>query len=116
MDRLAGRGKLTLLVATVHSDIIGFLRAEVAFHAESRVCHLLEWTIALADGSGAAAAASDSGLPPSPGLFARPTMVFTLRTACDYPKAGGRAQHLWESTFEEHHYKDKGLNKGAGKR
>ena len=121
MDRLTGHGKLTLLVATVHIDIIELLQAEVAFNSSSRVCHLLEWSSASASGSGGAAAAASSTsssteLSPSASLFARPTIAFTLCTAHDYPKAGGEAQRLWESTFEEHHYKEKGLNKGASTR
>lgn len=119
MRRLLSRCSdwLTLVVATVHTDIVSFLKPEIVYHAASRQCHLLEWPASSPRAGGAATDASDL----SPGQmatsvsdrFARPTINLELRTCSDFPKEGGHAKRMWDSTFKEHHYKKDTLQTGA---
>lgn len=104
-----GVGRLKLVVATVHQDIVPFLRPELLVLTSHKLVHELSWT-----------SAAPPPAPPGWGIggacpFSRPQLHFELRTAPDHPKAsaGGYVTTLWEAVFAEHHYKDSQLQSGA---
>ena len=97
-----------LVVATVHADVVPFLRPQLLVLTSHKLLHQLHWPDAL------------PSPPPDWGIgdadpFARPRLRFELRTAPDHPKevSGSYTSSLWDSVFKEHHYKDNELMTAA---
>ena len=98
-----GVGSRRLVVATVHSDVVPWLKPQLLVLTSHRKVHCLEWTDAAPPPP--PPAWSDGGANP----FARPQLRLKLRTARDYRYA----KDLWTKTFAEHHYMDGDLHRAA---
>lgn len=91
----AGRHR-RVVVATVHADVVPFLKPQLLVLTSHCRLHRLQW--------------SDATPPPPPVWssggaepFAREPLRFVLRTAPDHPKESGYAKGLWKKAFVEHH-------------
>ena len=98
-----GVGSRRLVVATVHEDVVPWLKPQLLVLTSHRKVHCLEWTDAAPPPP--PPAWSDGGANP----FARPQLRFKLRTARDYRYA----TDLWRKRFAEHHYMDGNLHTAA---
>jgi GNAT superfamily N-acetyltransferase len=95
--------KSRLVVATVHEDVVPWLKPQLLVLTSHRKVHCLDWTDAAPPHP--PPAWSDSGADP----FARPQLRLKLRTARNYHYA----KDLWRKIFEEHHYMDGDLHTTA---
>ena len=98
-----GVGSRRLVVATVHEDVVPWLKPQLLVLTSHRKVHCLEWTDAAPPPP--PPAWSDGGANP----FARPQLRLRLRTARDYRYA----KELWRKIFEEHHYMNGDLHTAA---